>query len=50
MIFLQAESQHTVAEVKLEDSSKEKREEEKKSEGLLSMLGLVPRVAAWWRC
>ncbi len=50
MIFPQAKSQQTVAVVKLEDSSREKREreEERKSEGLLPRLGLITRVAAWW--
>ncbi len=50
MIFPQAKSQQTVTVVKLEDSSREKREEEMKSEGLLLRLGLITRVAAWWRC
>ncbi len=45
--FPQAKSQQTVAVVKLEDSGREKREEE---EDLLPMSGLVTKVAARRRC
>ncbi len=48
MIFPLAKSKQTV--VKLEDSSRDKREEERKSEGLFPRLGLIIRVAVWWRC
>ncbi len=50
MISPQAKSKPTVAVVKLEDRSSDKREEEGKSEGLFPRLGLILRVAAWWRC
>ncbi len=50
IIFPQAKSQPIVAVVKLEDGSREKREEERKSKGLLSRLGLITRVVAWWHC
>ncbi len=50
MIFPQAKSKPTVAVVKLEDSSRDKIKEERKSEGLLPRLGLILMVAAWWRC
>ncbi len=46
MIFPQAKSQKTLAVVKLKYSSREKREEERRSEGLLPRLGLITRVAS----
>ncbi len=48
MIFPLAKSKQTV--VKLEYISRDKREEERKVEGLLPRLGLIIRVKAWWRC
>ncbi len=47
MIFPRAKFHQTVAVIKLEDSIREKREEERKREGLLPRLGLITRVAAW---
>ncbi len=48
VIFPQAQSKQTV--VKLEDSSRDKREEGRTSEVLFPRLGLIIRVAAWWCC
>ncbi len=44
----QAQSKQTV--VKLEESNRDKRKQGRESEGLLPRLGLIIRVAAWWRC